>query len=188
MDNVTLSSIKARYKELFPLNCSKDDLIKAMDFMKENYNKIMVVTSADINYKPIMVAYLLNYLAYKDKYPEVLLLNAHEISELYITGLQDKNLLRLSDINSDVFFLTSGYSEPNNKSLKDCLGFIINNYVLQDKNLFIYLKGTSVLNKDIENFAKSLDIPIVNFSLITKPKKQSKASKSSSNSSQISLF
>lgn len=188
MNNVTLKSIQARYKELFPINSTKEDFIKALEYFKQVDDKRFIVTCSEVNYKPYMIAYLLKYLSTHDRYPEILLLNAHEVSEIYITGNQEGNLLRLSDIKADILFLTSGYSEPNNKSLKDCLGFIMNSYVLQDKHLFIYLKGSSVLNKDIESLAKSLEFPKYNLNLNSPNKKVSKPSKSSSNSSQISLF
>ena len=188
MNNVTLKSIQARYKELFPINSTKEDFIKALEYFKQVDDKRFIVTCSEVNYKPYMIAYLLKYLSTHDRYPEILVLNAHEISEIYITGNQDGNLLRLSDIKADILFLTSGYSEPNNKSLKDCLGFIMNSYVLQDKHMFIYLKGSSVLNKDIETLGKNLELPFYNITKVNTPKKDSKSSKSATTYTQRSLF
>lgn len=181
-------SIKARYPELFPIGGGKEDFKKALDFFRDIENKSLVLQSNDLNYKPCMLAYLLKYLSKHDKYPEILLLNAHEVSEIYITGSQDKLLLRLTDIEPDILFLTAGYSEPSNKSLKDCIGFILNNLILKDKSIFIYLRGSSMLVKDIESLAKSLGIPKYTYNLNSTPKRSSKSSKVSSNNSQISLF
>jgi hypothetical protein len=188
MENITLNSIKARYPELLPIGGSKDDFKKALDYFKEIEDKRFIISCNEMNYKPYMVAYLLKYLSNHDRFPEIILLNVHEVSELYITGLGDRDLLRLSDVNPDILFLTAGYSEPNNKSLKDCVGFILNNLTLKDKSIFLYLKGTSMLVKDIESLAKSLEFPKYNLNLNSPSKKVSKPSKSSSNSSQMSLF
>lgn len=188
MENITLNSIKARYPELLPIGGSKDDFKKALDYFKEIEDKRFIISCNEMNYKPYMIAYLLKYLSNHDRFPEILLLNVHEISELYITGLGDRNLLRLSDVEPDILFLTAGYSEPNNKSLKDCVGFILNNLTLKDKNIFLYLKGTSMLVKDIETLAKSLEFPKYNLNLKTTTKKVSKPSKGTSNGSQMSLF
>ena len=167
---------------------SKDDFKKALDYFKEIEDKRFIISCNEMNYKPYMVAYLLKYLSNHDRFPEIILLNVHEVSELYITGLGDRDLLRLSDVNPDILFLTAGYSEPNNKSLKDCVGFILNNLTLKDKHIFLYLKGASMLVKDIESLAKSLEFPKYNLNLNSTSKKVPKPSKSSSNSSQMSLF
>ena len=188
MVNTSLKSLKARYPDLFPLDCSKDDFIKYLEFFKTVNDRSLIVNSKNLNYKPYMVAYLLKYLTYTDKYPSIMVLNAHEISEIYITGSQDGSLLRLSDINADILFLTAGYSEPSNKSLKDCIGYLMNSYALNNKNMFIYLKDTSTLVRDIEGFAKTLEIPSYSLSNINIPKKVSKSSNKPSNGSQMSLF
>ena len=107
MNNVTLRSIQARYKELFPINCPKEDFIKALEYFKQVDDKRFIVTCSEVNYKPYMIAYLLKYLSTHDRYPEILVLNAHEVSEIYITGNQEGNLLRLSDIKADILFLTN---------------------------------------------------------------------------------
>lgn len=188
MNNLNLKSLKARYPELFPLNSSKEDFIKYLTYYKNIEDKRLIVTSNNIQYNPHMIAYLFKYLSKVDKYPTVTLLNAHEVSEIYITGSQDGTMLRLSDIQSDILFLTAGYNEPSNKSLKDCIGYLMNSYILKDKVLFIYLKGSSPLVRDIESLGKNLQLPFYNVNNITNPKKATKPSDKPSNSSQMSLF
>ena len=188
MENVTLKSIKARYPMLFPLKCGKDDFIKTLDFTKSIEDKQIVINSNSMDYKPLMIGFLLKYLSTHNKYPTIKVLNVHEVIEIYLTDDINREILTLSDINHDILFLTAGYSEPNNKAMKDCVGFLMNNYCLKDKYLFIYLKGTSLIVKDIESLAKSLEIPFYSYSQGNISSATSKSSKTPLSSSKMDLF
>ena len=164
MNNVTIQSIKARYKELFPLGVDKQEFIQMLEFFKGINDKRFLLNCKSMNYKPYMVAHLLKYLSNHNRYPTILSLNVHEIVEIYMNGSQDGTHVRLTDIKEDILFLNVGFNEPNNKVMRECINYVITNYITQDKHLFIYARGNSLLVKDVETMCKDMEIPMYSIS------------------------
>lgn len=160
MNNVSIQSIKARYKELFPLGVDKKEFIEILEYFKVIEDKRFLFNCKSMNYKPYMVAYLLKYLTKHERYPTLLSLNVHEIVEIYMNGSQDGTHVRLTDIKEDILLLNVGFNEPNNKIMRECINYVITNYITQDKYLFIYARGNSLLVKDVEAMCKDMEIPI----------------------------
>ena len=79
-----------------------------------------------------------------------------------MNGSQDGTHVRLTDIKEDILLLNVGFNEPNNKIMRECINYVITNYITQDKYLFIYARGNSLLVKDVEALCKDLDVPIYN--------------------------
>lgn len=151
-----LKRLKTNYPFLFPLNCTKEELISVGDKINnlEDTKKVLVISSSDL-IKPSFLSLVLK----EKKYSYITFLNCYRLVDIYLQ--LDIDYLSLNDINSPIVGLYYGLEEIENARQLDLFKHFIELSLMSNKKLWVFLKGNKPPINQMKEYLLSKDFNLI---------------------------
>lgn len=137
-----LNKYKARY-DIFPINDSKNNQIKLINYFRENKLSNRVILNSSGNH---VNSSLFAILSTFPKFPIMIKLNSYELVEIFLGN--HPNYESLMDVNSDILCIYHGFGELPNNQLNN---LIIHMCSKNFKYIIFYLKGKDNVVSSLNN-------------------------------------
>lgn len=137
-----LLQLKSRFRELFPLGVTKEELKSLWTLFKSDQrleeaskgNAVVYMTEDVLN--PLLL-YMFVSRGSKDPF---ILMNAYSLIEIYLG--HNENITSIEQLESQLIVLYMGYSEFENKRQADIIMQLIEQQIIRRGNLWIVYKGS----------------------------------------------
>ena len=151
--------LKARYKNLFPLNETKENIDKLLKLKIDDPNKVLII-SDKLNTKPIFFVLLIKYITKYDKLPSIDYLTCTNLNEIYFqAGTGDFVYKDLNSFKCDILALTYTKSDLTSKKSIELMNYLMDNYTTnKHKSVWAFVRKGCV---EIEYTAKELNFTII---------------------------
>lgn len=144
-DEQKIKRLTTKYKELFPVNASKEDLTIIKTKMADNvekkgdFDRVALIISP---YDWLRPSFLYMFMSL-GKYRSNFIANGYDFLDIYLGN--NEEIPSTSSINVDVIATYLGYGEFENKRQDDILFQIANSQLSKNGIFWLYFKGTEQL-------------------------------------------